>query len=79
MKPVLLFYLIIAVLALMCMGCDPGSTCADRYPSKIKVVGGCSAAGYCGVVLEDGSELLVRFPIAGSRVSGFYCPLIRDL
>lgn len=60
-------YLLI-LLSLLVIGCDNRTGCeGDSY--LIRSIGGCDAEGYCGVMLDDGTQARAYFPVNNQRVT----------
>lgn len=65
--------LLLLLSTLSMVGCSLGPPCNVQFPGKIKEVGGCSRDGQCGVVMEDGTELVTQWPVVGGSLHGYGC------
>lgn len=50
----------------------------DNLTSKIKTIGGCDRHGRCGVMLEDGTQLVyAKHPVVGGAARGHSCEVTK--
>lgn len=67
-RKVLFWAALIATSFMLLWGCTDiklKKSCSDVKTSKIVSVGGCDWFGTCGVLLENGSKRVIKYPVLG--------------